>query len=112
MAAYESLLELTPSNVVALNNLAWIYHEDGDQRAMQLAKRAYELQPENGAIADTYGWILFKSGKTEESLQVLKKAHELQPDSQEIAMHLAEAYKATGNTAEAKKILEKFGSQG
>lgn len=112
VAAYQSLLELTPSNVVALNNLAWIYHEDGDERAMELAKRAYELQPENGAIADTYGWILFKSGRAEESLQVLKKAHELQPDSQEIAMHLAEAYKATGNTDEAKRILEKFGGQG
>lgn len=110
--AYQTLLELTPSNVVALNNLAWIYHEDGDQRAMELAKRAYELQPENGAIADTYGWILFKSGRTEESLEVLKKAHELQPDSSEIAMHLAEAYKATGNTTEAKRILEKFGGQG
>lgn len=109
---YENLLELTPANVVALNNLAWIYHEDGDQRAMDLARRAYELQPENGAIADTYGWILFKSGNVSESIPVLEKAHELEPDSQEIAMHLAEAYKATGNTTEAKRILEKIGGQG
>lgn len=109
---YEELLEVTPQNVVALNNLAWIYHQKGDDRAMELARQAFELNSDNAAIADTYGWILFKAGQTEESLPVLEKAHELQPDSQEIAMHLAEAYRATGRDAEAKQVLEKFGDRG
>ncbi|MCL7945674.1 tetratricopeptide repeat protein [Marinobacter sp. ATCH36] len=109
---YEELLEVTPRNVVALNNLAWIYHQKGDDRAMELARRAFELNSENAAIADTYGWILFRAGQTEESLPVLEKAHELQPDSEEIAMHLAEAYRANGRDADAKRVLEKFGGQG
>lgn len=109
---YEELLEVTPRNVVALNNLAWIYHQQGDDRAMELARQAFELNSGNAAIADTYGWILFKAGQTEESLPVLEKAHELQPDSEEIAMHLAEAYRATGRDADAKRVLEKFGDQG
>ena len=109
---YEELLEVTPWNVVALNNLAWIYHQQGDERAMELARQAFELNSGNAAIADTYGWILFQAGKTEESLPVLEKAHELQPDSEEIAMHLAEAYRANGRDADAKRVLEKFGDQG
>jgi putative PEP-CTERM system TPR-repeat lipoprotein len=109
---YEELLEVTPRNVVALNNLAWIYHQQGDERAMELARQAFELNSGNAAIADTYGWILFQAGKTEESLPVLEKAHELQPDSEEIAMHLAEAYRANGRDADAKRVLEKFGDRG
>ncbi|MDL0429696.1 tetratricopeptide repeat protein [Marinobacter sp. TBZ242] len=111
-SAYEALLELEPKNVVALNNLAWIYHQQGDDRAMDLARQAFEVNSDNAAIADTYGWIMFQAGQTEESLPVLEKAHELQPDSEEIAMHLAEAYRASGRDADAKRILEKFGERG
>ncbi|MBP53523.1 MAG: hypothetical protein CMG88_03060, partial [Marinobacter sp.] len=110
--SYEKLLEITPRNVIALNNLAWIYYQKGDDRAMELARKAFELKSDNAAIADTYGWILLKAGQIEESLPVLEKAHELQPDSEEIAMHLAEAYRATGRDDEARRILEKFGGQG
>ncbi|WP_303286328.1 tetratricopeptide repeat protein [Marinobacter sp. SS8-8] len=109
---YEELLEVTPQNVVALNNLAWIYHQQGDNRAMELARKAFELNSDNAAIADTYGWILFEAGQTEESLPVLEKAHELQPDSEEIAMHLVEAYRANGRDADAKRVLEKYGDRG
>jgi Flp pilus assembly protein TadD len=110
--SYEKLLESNPENVVVLNNLAWIYHEDGDSRAIELARRAYELNPDNGAIADTYGWIQLKSGNTSESIPLLEKAHKLEPESEEIALHLAEAYRAAGKNADAKRVLEKFGDQG
>ncbi|TGN41532.1 tetratricopeptide repeat protein [Marinobacter confluentis] len=103
---YAQLIKVSPNNVIALNNLAWLYHESGDERAIELASRAYELSPNNAAIADTYGWILFKAGETEESLPILEKAHELQPDSQEIAMHLAEAYQSVGRDDDAKQILQ------
>ncbi|SFM69601.1 tetratricopeptide repeat protein [Marinobacter pelagius] len=109
---YEQLLELTPQNVVALNNLAWIYYQQGDERALDLAKQAYELNSDSAAIADTYGWIMFEAGQHAESLPVLERAHELQPDSEEIAMHLAEAYRASGRGADAKRVLEKFSGPG
>ena len=80
----------------------------GNSEAASLAKRAYELVPENAAIADTYGWILFEAGEHEQSLAVLERAHSLAPDSQEIAMHLAEAYRATGRTDAAQQIMDKF----
>ena len=40
--AYEKVLETQPGSVLALNNLAWLYYERDDPRALDLAKRAYE----------------------------------------------------------------------
>lgn len=111
-ANYEKILDSMPENTVVLNNLAWLYHEAGDERAVSMAKKAYDLAPESAAIVDTYGWIMLKAGNHQESLPILQKAHELQPDSEEIALHLAEAYRAAGRNAEAKEILEKFGDKG
>ncbi|SFM54092.1 tetratricopeptide repeat protein [Marinobacter zhejiangensis] len=110
--AYEKVLQIAPDSVLALNNLAWMYHENGDSRAMELAQRAYELNPDNAAIADTYGWIMLKAGRHEASVPVLEKAHQLQPDSEEIARHLAEAYRSVGMESEAQQILEKLDGQG
>jgi len=111
-ANYEKLLSALPEHPVVLNNLAWLYHEDGDERAISLAQKAYELNPENAAVVDTYGWIMLKSGNHQQSVPILEKAHELQPDSEEIALHLAEAYRTVGKSSEAQRILEKFGGQG
>jgi tetratricopeptide (TPR) repeat protein len=45
-SAYESLLEIDPENVTALNNVASIYHERGDYaKAIEMAKRAVAVQP-------------------------------------------------------------------
>ena len=111
-ANYEQVLDSMPENTVVLNNLAWLYHETGDERAVTIARKAYDLAPQNAAIADTYGWIMLKAGNHEESLPILEKAHQLQPESEEIALHLAEAYRAAGKNADAQRILEKFGDQG
>ncbi len=111
-ANYERLLAAMPDNTVVLNNLAWLYHKGDDARAIELAERAYQLSPDNAAIADTYGWIMLKAGNHRESVPVLEKAHELQPDSEEIARHLAEAYRVVGMDSAAQRILEKFGEQG
>ena len=107
-STYELVLEDQPDNVIALNNLAWLYQQAGDPRALEIAKRAYELRPDSGAVADTYGWILFNAGQEKESVAILEKAHQAQPESNEIALHLAEAYKAVGEQEKAKEILEQF----
>ncbi|PAV27030.1 hypothetical protein CF392_02515 [Tamilnaduibacter salinus] len=105
---YEAVLEASPNNATALNNLAWLHHQSGKPEARELARRAYELAPDSAAVADTYGWILFQQGDHSESVTILEKAHQLDPEMQEIALHLAEAYKATNQQSKAKAILEKM----
>lgn len=111
ISAYENVLRLNPDNPLALNNLAWMYFEKEDSRALGLAKKAYERAENNAAIADTYGWILFNSGDVSGSVQILEQAHSLDPQSQEIALHLAESYRATGQNDKAKELLMKFEPQ-
>lgn len=47
-----------------LNNLAWAYAQKGEFRqAIPMARRAWELDPNNPVTSDTYGWLLYKSGR-------------------------------------------------
>jgi len=58
ISLYERIIQKQPQNVVALNNLALLYNEVGDGRAVETAERAYKLKPEEPAIADTLGWFV------------------------------------------------------
>lgn len=88
---YEKSVELNPQMPAALNNLAWMYYERKDPRALEYAKRAYDIAPNVAAIADTYGWILVEKGELKKGIELLTKAAALEPENQEILYHLKEA---------------------
>ena len=104
LKAYEQTLALAPENAVALNNLAWLLHEDDPERALKLAERAYNTNPEAASIVDTYGWILFRNGDLRQSIEVLEAAHELAPDAAEIREHLVTAHREAGNDGRVKEL--------
>ena len=75
-----------------LNNLAWAYSESGDlARAVPLARRAWTLDRDNPATADTLGWLLFKAGRRAEGLALLERAARGAPSDAEIRRRLAQA---------------------
>ena len=79
--AYETALKIDPSNVKALNNLAWLYQQAGDPRARRLAERAYLLAPDLPQTADTLAWILVQKGEPGVALGLLRKASAATPGS-------------------------------
>jgi tetratricopeptide (TPR) repeat protein len=87
---YEKTIVLAPKQVAALNNLAWLYFEGEDPRALATAKNAYENAPSNAAVLDTYGWILFHSGNTQKAQEILKLAVTAAPNNSDISSHLKE----------------------
>ncbi len=105
---YEKLAAKNSNDVISLNNLAWLYFETNHSAAESTAKKAFDLKPDSAAVADTYGWILYKNDKLNESVSILEKAYKLAPKVKEIAMHLAEVYEAQGNIAESSKIKSVF----
>ncbi len=100
-AAYERMLETRKQDPVVLNNLAWLYFERKDARALDMAKQAYDLAPRQPQIVDTYAWILFQQGKREQGIELLKKAVELAPSDPDIAFHLVSAMADSGQEARA-----------
>jgi len=96
---YDRILSAEPANGVALNNLAWVYFVAGDERAEQTARKALELMPSNGAVADTLGWILANQGSVDSGIELLREADRLTNGRAEIRYHLA---------SEARVLLEQI----
>lgn len=103
---YEHLYQAQPRNAVVANNLAWLYSELKDPRALQIAEQAYKLDPDNPATLDTLGWILVHADQLRRGTQLLERAHKLAPDSPQILWHYAAALAKSGDRKNARARLE------
>lgn len=76
-------------SVIALNNAAMAKLELGDLAGAQgLARRARAAAPNDPIVADTLGWVLFRtSGATAEAVALVKSALAAQPGNPEIRRH-------------------------
>lgn len=102
---YEKVLDAYPSNVAALNNLAWIYVTQHNPKALALAEKAYKLAPDSPGIADTYGWALIAANKPASALSILTKAAKAASKVPAIQYHLAVAQARNGDKAAARVTL-------
>ncbi len=73
---YRKVLAMSPQNIIALNNLAYLLVTQSGQvdEALNAAQRALELAPGNADIEGTLGWVLYRKGAYESSLRYLKDA--------------------------------------
>lgn len=94
IARMRKVLEIDSEHVQALNYLAFTYAELGTnlEEAEELGRKALALQPNDGYILDTIGWILFKRGDTEGAIRYLERAFKVKSDEPIIAEHLGDAY--------------------
>ncbi len=101
------VLVIDPESVAALNALGYTLADRTDryQEALELINRARAAEPDNAAITDSYGWVLYRLGRNEEALGALRQAFALQKDA-EIAAHLAEVLWAMGRRDEARKYVD------
>lgn len=102
----EYILGKTPGNLVVQNDLALIYYDLRDPRALPLAEKAYTHQPKAAQIADTYGWILLNKGQADKGLDILRKAAGMAPKDPSIRYHVAQALAKTGNRVEARRAVQ------
>lgn len=109
IAQMKKVLEIEPDNVASMSYLAFSFAELNQHlpEAEKLARRALQLQPNDGYVLDTLGWVLFKQKKFSESIQILEKAYDYQSSASIIAEHLADAYSMQSMTEEAKRMYNK-----
>jgi cellulose synthase operon protein C len=98
------VLNKKPHDPVALNNLAWVYQQQGDKRAEAIAQQAYILSP-GGQTADTLGWILVSGGDAAKGVTLLRQAAAQANNDPRILYHFAVALKDTGQKDQAVKLL-------
>ncbi len=103
---YQAILDEYPDNVIVLNNLAWIYHQNNNPDALELAARAYQIAPKSAGIADTYATILVSQGDRVKGIEIFEKASKLAPEDFDIQYRLANAYASSNQTKQAIQILK------
>ena len=104
---YEQSLKKAPGSGVLANNLAMLYIDKKDPRALATAEMAYKALPKVPAILDTYGWALLMAGKTDQAVDVLRDAAKGMPDNAEVQYHLAAALAKSGRKSEALPFAQK-----
>lgn len=103
-ADFRRALELNPDQPYVLNYLGYTWVERGEnlQEARRMLERAVGLRPQDGNIADSLGWALYKLGDINGAIRWLERAVELEPRNSVINDHLGDAYWAAGRHREAQ----------
>jgi len=101
------ILVVDPENVATLNALGYTLADRTTRyaEALELIDRARVADPDNAAIVDSYGWVLYRLGRNQEALTELRRAYTLQKDP-DIAAHLGEVLWMLGEKNEARRYFE------
>ena len=96
-----------PENATAINALGYTLANRTRryEEAYELISRALALEPDEPAILDSMGWVLYRQGNYEAALDYLTRAYAAFPDP-EVAAHLGEVLWVSGDTDNALKVWQ------
>lgn len=107
ITTYEESLKLNPNNFVVLNNLAYLYMEEGRlDEAKVHASKAVEIRPENAAALDTLAQILVAQEDLEGALTYYDRAVDDEMRNEEIFLNYIETLLAADKARVAQRRLE------
>ncbi|MGB0467200.1 MAG: tetratricopeptide repeat protein [Pontibacterium sp.] len=100
------ILVLDPESTLALNALGYTLavHTTRYDEAYKLIDQALSQKPNDPAIIDSMGWVLFKLKRYQESVDFLTRAYTVVQDP-EVTSHLIQAHWALGNKDKALDLL-------
>lgn len=106
-ADLRNVIQLNPEHADALNTLGYTLADltDRHEEALVLIQRALVLRPNDAAIIDSMGWVLFRLGKLERAQDYLEQALTLSNNA-EIAAHLGEVLWKSGQQDQALLVME------
>lgn len=108
----ESVLEISPNNAPAMNDLAWLLRTSDSRRALEWAERATQAAPQSPQALDTLAAVLMDQGRDREAVEVLRRAVALDPGNPSLAYRLALALNKAGRTEDSRKAIESLLSDG
>jgi len=105
---FEKMTKLSPNFAPAYNNMAYIdLTTPGNlDKAVENARKARLIAPDDPSICDTYGWILWLRSDYHQALPLLREAVSHLPGVASVQYHLAMAYYMMHQTPEAIAAFE------
>ena len=106
-ADLRTIIANEPDNSTALNALGYSLANRTEryEEALALISQALALEPNEPAILDSMGWVLYRTGRYEEALDYLTRAYAEFPDP-EVAAHLGEVLWVNGDTDAATQVWQ------
>lgn len=92
----------------ALNQVAWLFQEDGRlEEALALARLAVQAKPGEASFLDTLAVVQLKRGEAEDAVAWARKAELAKPGDAGVLHTLATALAAAGRRDEAIQVMER-----
>ncbi|RJP83629.1 MAG: tetratricopeptide repeat protein [Desulfobacteraceae bacterium] len=105
----KKVIGIDPQDAHALNYLGYTYLDMNMNlsEAEQLIQRAMEIEPADGYITDSLGWLYYKKGEFKEALAMLEKAISLVPDDPIILEHIGDVHMKINNREKALEFYQR-----
>lgn len=102
-----AIIASEPDNSTAINALGYTLANRTEryEEAYALIAQALEMQPQEPAILDSMGWVLYRMNRYQEALDYLTRAYAEFPDP-EVAAHLGEVLWVSGDTEKALAVWQ------
>jgi tetratricopeptide (TPR) repeat protein len=110
-ACYRRALEVQPNNPSALNDLAYLMAESGENldQALVYVQRGLRNTAEpslKASLSDTLGWIYLKKNMNDSALQTFQVLVKSNPDNAAFRYHLGATFYQNGDKQKARVELE------
>jgi tetratricopeptide (TPR) repeat protein len=105
---FRRVLQQDPDNTRTLNALGYTLADRTEryQEALVYVQKAFTQTPEDPAVIDSMGWVLYRLGRLQEARDHLQKAYDMTGDG-EIAAHLGEVMWTMGDKDAARAVWDK-----
>jgi len=106
---YRTFIAHHAESFLGYNQLAWLYAKQGTRlnEALELARQADNLRPDNASVNDTLGWIYFQRQDYPRALEFLSKANAISKGKNpDILFHLAAVKVKQEDLSQAQSYLE------
>lgn len=103
-ADFRTALRLNPDQPQVLNYLGYSFVDRNESldEALGMIERAVAAVPNDGAIVDSLGWVLYRLGRYQEAVGHMEKAASLMPVDALVNDHLGDVFWAVGRLREAE----------
>jgi tetratricopeptide (TPR) repeat protein len=107
-AIYQATLKSNPRNGSGMARLAQLYanHLNDPRKALELAKEAHNLAPQDARVSHLLGRMVFQAGDHKWAASLLEDSARKLPNEPAILYDLAWAYYSLGRLAEAEAAMQ------